>query len=367
MPYPILDRTRISIKSLAERESDMDLRNLLNVDTTAPAIPADKKEMLERVAERILQAKKNKKSIILSYGAHLVKNGLGPILNQFIEKKLVTHLATNGAGTIHDWELAYLGRSTESVRRYVGEGQFGIWDETGRYMNLALMLGAAEGKGYGESLGEMIETEKLLLPSLNSLKEELQKELKDNKFGNETFGMRSELLAYLTRFGMKPGVIDLPHPNKVLSVLRTAFIHQVPLCVMPGIGYDIIYTHFLNNGAAIGHTAVRDFLTFTQAQLNLDGGIYLSVGSAIMSPMTFEKARSMARNIARQEGRSLDDTYIIVNDIQPAGEDWKIEPTKESPAYYLRFLKTYRRMHGHFEYVELDNREFLLNLLNLLG
>lgn len=367
MPYPIFDRTQIALKPLAARDSDMDIGDLMSPEAAVPKIPADKMKTLERVAERIRQAKKNKKSVILSYGAHLIKNGLGPILNRFIEKKLVTVLATNGAGTIHDWELAYCGKSTEDVRRYVGEGQFGIWDDTGRYMNLALMLGAAEDKGYGESLGEMIESEKLLLPSLNSLKEELQKELKDNKFGNETFGMRAELLAYLTRFDLKPGVIDLPHPHKASSVLRTAFIHQIPLCVMPGIGYDIIYTHFLNNGAAIGQTSVRDFLTFTKAQLDLDGGIYISIGSAIMSPMSFEKGRSMARNIARQQGRSLDDAFVIVNDIQPAGDDWKIEPTKESPAYYLRFLKTYRRMHGHFEYVELDNREFLLNLLHLLG
>lgn len=366
MPYSILDRQKIIIKSLAERDSDMTIDDVLAPDTTAPRISDNKMRMLENIANRIKEAKKNKKSIIISYGAHLIKNGLGPALNQFIEKKLVTTLATNGAGTIHDWELAYHGKSTENVRRYIGEGQFGIWDETGRYINLALTLGAADGKGYGESLGEMIEQEKLLIPLHTSLKDEIARELSAGSPLNDTFGARAELLAYLQKNDIQPGVIVLQHSNKHLSVLRTAFIHQVPLCVMPGIGYDIIYTHFLNNGAAIGKASVRDFLTFAQAQLNLDGGIYISIGSSIMSPMTFEKARSMARNIAKQENRSLEDSYIIVNDIQPAGEDWKIEPTKESPAYYLRFLKTFRRMHGHFEYVELDNREFLLNLLKLL-
>lgn len=365
MPYPIFDRKRLHIRPLNERVHDMSVDNLLPQGTPPPVIPADKMTMVKGIAKRIEQALVRKKSVIISYGAHLIKNGLGPILNRFIEKKLVTVLATNGAGTIHDWELAYFGKSTESVRRYVGEGQFGIWDETGRYINLALTLGAAEGKGYGESLGEMIEQEKLVIPLTTVLNEELQMDLKNKKYDN-TLGARAELLAYLEDHQLASGIIDLPHPFKQFSVLRTSYIHNTPLCIMPGIGYDIIYNHYLNNGAAIGKTAVQDFLTFTQAQLNLDGGIYISIGSAIMSPMTYEKARAMARNVAIQEGRSLDDTSIIVNDIQPVGEDWKIEPGKESPAYYLRFLKTFRRMHGNFEYVELDNREFLLNLLYLL-
>jgi len=366
MPYPIFDRREIALKPLAERVHDMSIADLLQPDSKPPKIPNDKLNTIQKIADRIKQAKANQKSVIISYGAHLIKNGLGLVLNELIKAGWITTLATNGAGTIHDWELAFFGKSTESVERYVGEGQFGIWDETGRYMNLALVLGAAEGKGYGESLGEMIASEKLLIPSHNSLTEELQRDLKTNLMAQDTFGARAELLAYLKKNNLKPGVIDLPHPHKNFSVLWTAFVNRIPLCIMPGIGYDIIFTHYFNNGAAVGQTALRDFLTFTQAQLNLDDGVYISIGSAIMSPMTFEKARSMARNIARQEKRSLDDTLIIVNDIQPAGEDWKIEPTKESPAYYLRFLKTFRRMHGQFAYVELDNRQFLLNLVQFL-
>jgi len=366
MPYKQFNRQRLKIKSLSERVSDMTISDLLDPSTAvAQDLPKYQIKAIEELAERIRSAKKSGASIIFSYGAHLIKNGLGLILNKLIENKWITLLTTNGAGTIHDWELAYFGQSTESVRHYVGEGQFGIWEETGRYMNLAIILGAIDARGYGESLGEMIESEKLIIPSHDSLKRELHKELLDNRL-SDTFGMKAELLAYLEAYDIQPGVIDLPHPYKGISVLRTAFIYNVPLCVLPGIGYDIIYSHYLNNGAAIGKTSVQDFLTLAEAQLKMEGGVYVSIGSAIMSPMTFEKTRAMARNIAFQEGRSLDNTLIAINDIQPAGDNWDMEPTKDMPGYYLRFLKTFRRMHGEFRYIELDNRSFLLKLHELL-
>jgi hypothetical protein len=367
MPYPVFDRKRLKLRPLAERIHDMSIKNLLAVDAPAPPIAANRLQSIRNLAARIKAARQQNKAVILSYGAHLIKNGLGPVLNRLIEQKWVTLLCTNGAGAIHDWELSFFGASTENVRRYVGEGQFGIWDETRHYLNLALILGAATGKGYGEALGALIDQERLDVPTAAELRTQIQKELNQSALQDADFGAKAELLNFLNQFQISAGPISIPHPYQYTSVLRTAYRHQVPLCVMPGIGYDIIYTHYLNNGAAIGKTALRDFLTFTQAQLQLDGGVFMAIGSAIMAPMTFEKGRAMARNIARQEGRSLDNTLIVVNDIQPAGADWNNEPTKSSPAYYLRFLKTYRRMHGEFEYIELDNREFLLNLLHLLA
>lgn len=366
MPYTHFNRKQLKIKPLSERVSDMTISDLLDPSTAvAPEVPEKHLREIEKLAERIKVAKEKGASIIFSYGAHLIKNGLGPILNKLIENKWITLLTTNGAGAIHDWELAFFGQTSENVRRYVGEGQFGIWEETGRYINMAIILGAIEGMGYGESLGDMIESEKLVIPYHESLKKELQKELTDNRL-SDNFGMKAELLAYLKAYDIPAGVIELQHPYKETSVFRTAFINNIPLCVLPGIGYDIIYTHYLNNGAAIGKTAVRDFLALAEAQLNMDGGVYVSIGSAIMSPMTFEKTRAMARNIAFQQAKSLDDTLIIVNDIQPVGDHWDAEPTKDMPGYYLRFLKTFRRMHGDFRYIELDNRAFLLKLYDLL-
>jgi len=344
----------------------MSLDDLLNPSTEAPPVSALQMTRLEMIAERIETARAKGAEVIISYGAHLIKNGLGPVLNWFIENNFVSALTTNGAGTIHDWELAYHGNSTESVRRYAKEGQFGIWEETGRYMNLAIMLAAATGQGCGESLGKMVETEKLVVPSVSDLQNEITASLRTGKYPEE-FGAKAELLRYIHEFELSAGEMDIPHLHKHTSVLRQAYTHKVPLCVMPGIGYDIIFSHYLNNGPAMGKTTVQDFLTFAQSQLNLEGGIYISIGSAIMSPMTFEKTRAMARNIARQEGRSLDDVMIAVNDFQPVGEDWRTEPTKDQPGYYLRFLKTFRRMAGDFHYVEMDNRAFLLNLLKLLS
>ena len=365
MPYEYFDRRKLEIKPLAERVSDMSVVDLLSPFTEPPQISASQKRSLEMIAERIKTARKKGVEVIVSYGAHLIKNGLGPVLNWFIENDFVTTLATNGAGTIHDWELAFQGQSTESVRRYVKEGQFGIWDETGRYINLAIALGAAKGEGYGESLGKLIDTEQLEIPNNSDLQNELLVSLNTGEYSVE-FGAKAELLRFLREFDLASGVVSVPHPHKDVSVLRKAFAHQVPLCVMPGIGYDIIFSHYLNCGSAIGKTAVQDFLTFAKSQLNLEGGIYISIGSAIMSPMTFEKARAMARNIARQEEKSLDDVMLIINDCQPVGDDWQTEPTKDQPGYYLRFLKTFRRMAGDFHYVEMDNRAFLLNLLYLL-
>jgi hypothetical protein len=109
---------------------------------------------------------------------------------------------------------------------------------------------------------------------------------------------------------------------------------------------------------------MRDFTTFAEAVSRLEGGVYLSVGSAIMSPMVFEKSLSMARNLARQEGRTIERFLIVVNDIQPGDWDWRAgEPPKEHPAYYLRFCKSFARMGGEFRYARVDNRAFLNRLL----
>src|SRR4030095_7859133 len=104
------------------------------------------------------------------YGAHLIKNGVMPIVISLIEGGWITHLATNGAGTIHDWELSFLGRTEESVRQNVATGTFGTWDETGRFIHLALLTGALQNEGYGRSLGRFIVENGVTLPKGESLK-----------------------------------------------------------------------------------------------------------------------------------------------------------------------------------------------------
>ena len=102
---------------------------------------------------------------MITFGAHSIKNGLAPVFLQLVRDGWVTHLATNGAGIIHDWEFAFQGKSCENVELMVRDGKFGNWEETGFYINLALNVGAYEGRGYGESVGAMIQNEGLTIPS----------------------------------------------------------------------------------------------------------------------------------------------------------------------------------------------------------
>jgi hypothetical protein len=133
-------------------------------------------------------------------------------------------------------------------------------------------------------------------------------------------------------------------------------------------GHDIIYTHPMSCGAAIGRAAERDFLAFAHTISQLQGGVYLSVGSAVMSPMIFEKALSMARNLARQEGRAIDDFSLYVSDLAKSTWNWQRdgEPPQDNPAYYLRFCKTFSRMGGRLAYTSCDNRDYLVALLREL-
>ncbi len=142
-----------------------------------------------------------------------------------------------------------------------------------------------------------------------------------------------------------------------------AYTLGVPFTGHPMIGHDIIYKHPLASGSAIGRTAMRDFLCFAEGVSRLAGGVYLSVGSAVMSPMIFEKSLSMARNIARQRGESIEDHFLLVVDLAPsdAGTGRRAESRpRDDPAYYLRYCKTFSRMGGTMRYLSADNRDLLL-------
>jgi hypothetical protein len=133
-------------------------------------------------------------------------------------------------------------------------------------------------------------------------------------------------------------------------------------------GHDIIYTHPANHGAAIGRVALRDFLTYAEQVHQLEGGVYLSVGSAVMSPMVFEKSLSMSQNLELQEGRKITNHHMVIVDLAESSWDWQKdgEPPTNNPAYYLRFCKTFSRMGGTMRYACADNRDFLLTLLQEL-
>ena len=153
MSYPIFDRSRLHLKPLAERIHDMKLAEVLPLDAPAPAFddPA-----LPAIAERIVRARQIGAPVILLMGAHVIKVGLSRFVIDLMERGIITHVGMNGAGPIHDFELALIGATTESVARYIQEGQFGLWDETG-WINDIVAEGVRDGLGYGEALGRAIQ------------------------------------------------------------------------------------------------------------------------------------------------------------------------------------------------------------------
>jgi hypothetical protein len=206
-----------------------------------------------------------------------------------MERGIITHVAMNGAGPIHDFELALIGATTESVARYISQGQFGLWRETGR-VNDAILEGAQDGIGIGEAVGRMIERE------------------------------------------------TLPHQEE--SILAVGYRLGIPITVHVGVGYDIIHEHPNCDGAALGATSYHDFLVFAHTVSDLEGGVLLNFGTAVMGPEVYLKALAMARNVAFQEGRSIRRFTTAVFDMIDLGPDVQDEAAKTDPRYYFRPYKT---------------------------
>jgi len=312
MPYPVFDRSRLKLRPLAERAHDLTLADVLPLDTPPP--PFDDANLSE-VARRIVQARQAGAPVILMMGAHVVKRGLSRFVIDLMERHVITHVAMNGAGAIHDFELVLVGATTESVARYITEGQFGLWQETGR-INDAALLGAREGLGLGEAIGHMIDEER--------------------------------------------------PPHREISILAAGYRLRLPVTVHVGIGQDIIHEHPNCDGAALGATSYRDFLIFTEAVTHLQGGVLLNIGTAVMGPEVYLKALAMARNLAHQEGRHINRFTTAVFDLAELGEDTHHEAPKSDARYYFRPYKTIlvRTVQdgGESFYVQGDHQATVLNL-----
>lgn len=286
MPYATFDRSRLRLLPLGERVHDLSLRDVRSLD--APAPPFDSPELLA-VARRVVAARLADRPVIVSIGAHVLKVGMSRYVVDLIRCGVITHLAGNGAVAIHDYELALVGASTESVARYIREGQFGLWEETGR-INEVARRAVSEGIGLGEALGREIS--------------------------------------------------EGDYPHKDVSVLAAAFEAGVPATIHLGIGYDIVHEHPNCDGAALGAASYTDFLVMAQSVSDLEGGAYLTFGSAVMGPEVYLKALAMARNVARQEGRQIAHFTTAVFDLIDLGDDLGHEAPKSDPRYYYRPFKT---------------------------
>ncbi len=365
MPHPQFDRRRVRCKPLGERKNKVRIeRDHVPVTATPAPLSEPAQAIVEETAERMRAARAAGRPRMLAFGAHTIKNGLSPVIIRLIEQGWFTHLATNGAGIIHDWEFAYQGASSEEVKANVARGEFGTWEETGYYLNLALVIGAYEGLGYGESVGALVETEGLTVPPEGELLSAIGAASADPGRA----AAAADLLGCLREFRIPPGRMNVPHPYKRFGLQAAAYRLAVPFTGHPMFGHDIIYVHPMSHGAAIGRTAERDFLAYAEGVANLDGGVYLSIGSSVMSPMIFEKSMSMAQNLALQEGHPLERHYMAIVDLAKSHWDWtQGEPPENNPDYYLRYNKTFSRMGGTMRYCSADNRDVLLSLLRILG
>jgi hypothetical protein len=356
-----IDLRRLKVLPLAERQSLTRVEDILVDPAREPAPISDAVAVrVKEAAAAILKARQRGASVILMYGAHLLRNGAAWIITKMLQRGWITHLATNGAGTIHDWEYAWLGRSTESVEENVARGTFGAWDETGRYIHLALLAGALQGLGYGRSLGKFISEDGTILPNPDELVRII------TEFPADPMAAAgADLLAAMHRHGLEQGRHDVPHQRKDASIIAQAWQLGVPVTVHPGIGYDIISCHPMFNGGVIGRAAAEDFRLLGGAVDKLDDGVVLAVGSAIMAPQVFEKSLSCVHNLRFQEGRpAVTGHAIYVVDLQDGGNwNWaEGEPPKTNPAYYLRFCKSFSRMAGAMQYVQGDNLTFVHHL-----
>lgn len=314
--YPIFDRSRLKLNPLAERVHDMSLNEVLPLNALPPAF--DNPDLPE-IAARIAQARQKGAPVVMMMGAHVIKRGLSRFVVDLMERGLITHVAMNGAGPIHDFELSLIGATTESVARYISAGQFGLWRETGR-LNEIIRQGAAENIGLGEAVGRAI----------------IQGEL----------------------------------PHREVSILGTGYRLRVPVTVHIGIGYDIIHEHPNTDGAALGKASYHDFLVFAQTITQLEGGVLLNFGTSVMGPEVYLKALSMARNVAYQEGREIRHFTTAVFDLIPLGDQLQQEAPKTDYRYYYRPYKTIlvRTVQdgGESFYIRGDHRATLGNLHRLL-
>lgn len=204
---------------------------------------------LRAVTQAIVKAHRKRRPVIVGIGAHVIKVGLAPIITDLMKRGIITAVAMNGAGIIHDFELAFLGHTSEEVDTEIDDGRFGMAEETGRLLNEAITQGAKDGHGLGEAIGRYI----------NQAAVQFQ--------------------------------------NHNVSILATGARLGIPVTVHVAVGTDIIHMHPSADGAAIGTTSLLDFRRLTAVVAGMEGGVYMNVGSSVILPEVFLKTLSLGRNL----------------------------------------------------------------------
>jgi hypothetical protein len=285
--YPLFDRKQVMLADIAKRG------HVLRAEQCLPLAPPEKPfshHDFPALLERIAAARRAERPVIVMMGAHLIKLGLSRFVIDLVKQGVITHLATNGAGIIHDFELACFGGTSEEVAHWIRRGQFGLWQQTSQ-LNELVATAARAGQGIGEAVGAAI--------------------------------------------------AQGPAPYRELSLAAAAWRVGAPLTVHVGIGCDIVHAHPNCDGGAWGRASDIDFLIFAHGVAALEGGALLNIGTAVTGPEVFLKALAMARNVAQRQQSQIRRFTTAVFDLVPLPEDWRSgAPGNEQPLYYYRPWKT---------------------------
>ncbi len=288
--YPPLDLSKARLVSIHKRKSKenaskgvkpirrgMTVRELLNAMPNQLAA-----RQLRELADDVAQAARGNKTVIAAFGGHVVKLGLGPLLIQLMEKGVVSAVAMNGAASVHDFELAYCGKTSEDVDAALETGEFGMTEETGRCLNKAIERRPEEGMG--RAVGRMI--------------------------------------------------AESDWPFADASVLAAAYRFDIPASVHVAVGTDIVHQSPHANGAHIGAASYADFLKFASVVAQLEGGAVLNFGSAVIMPEVFLKALALARNLGNRVERFAAADFDMIRSYRPA-ENLVRRPTSLGGKGYL--------------------------------
>ncbi len=257
LSLPVLDVSRLKTYPLRTRHSKVKVSDFCvpwkkggtfrRFLSALPDILAVK--TLRALTQKIVQARRRGRPVILGMGAHPTKVGLNPIVVDLMQRQIITGIAVNGAVVIHDFELAYLGHTSEEVEAEINTGRFGMAEETGRILNEAIGEAEKQGQGLGEAVGR-----------------------------------------YMLRH-------PKAFPNRKTSILATGAKLNIPVTVHVAIGTDIIHMHPSANGAAIGAASLKDFRKLTAVVSQMEGGVYINLGSAVLLPEVFLKTVTLSRNL----------------------------------------------------------------------
>jgi hypothetical protein len=256
--YRPLSLKSVKTYSLCARASKVSLKSFAKPPVKGDTLQAFLRKLpdayaardFRSVAKAIVSARQNRRPVVLGMGAHPIKLGLGPVIIDLMKKGVLTAIATNGASTVHDFEIAFVGHTSEDVAAELCNGSFGMAEETGRAINDTIKKGAGKGWGIGKSIGEHIS--------------------------------KGEFA------------------HKSMSIFSNAHELGIPATVHVAIGTDIIHMHPGADGAAIGKGSMIDFRLFCSVVADLEGGVYINLGSAVVLPEVFLKALNVARNLGNK-------------------------------------------------------------------